>query len=112
MLFVESWFKYSRPPIPLPGQGKKQQCRKTAVRGVINNQEKRIWDFKISGGIGGYDSDWGKAVNVGAVLGGGGQRRGGMGGDDCTLNTYVPHKHGQVRYLCCLYYHYSPLHSR
>ena len=52
------------PPIlPLSGLAKKQRYWKTAVKAVIHNQEKRIRDLKISGGIGG-----------------GGQRRGGIGG--------------------------------
>ena len=39
-----------------------------AVKGVIYTKKKHIWNLKISGGIG-----WG-----------GGQRRGGIWGDDCT----------------------------
>ena len=50
-----------------------------AVKGVIYNQEKTYSDLKIGGGFGG------EAISEGAVLGGGGQRSGGIGGDDCTL---------------------------
>ena len=39
-------------------------AKKTAVKGVMYNQEKHIRDLKISGSIGG------EAVNRGAVLGG------------------------------------------
>ena len=44
---------------------KNRSIGKTAVKGVIYNQEKRIRDLKISSGIDG------EAVNGGAVLGGG-----------------------------------------
>ena len=60
---------YKYPHIePLSGLAKKRRYWKTAVKGVIYNQSKHIRDLKISGGI----------------AGGGGQRRGGIGGREAV----------------------------
>ena len=50
------------PPIPplSRGTGEKPRYWKTAVKGVIYNQEKRIRNLKINGGIGGTRSTEGR----------------------------------------------------
>ena len=69
---MEKDLKSTPPILPLLGLAKKRRYWKTAVKGVILyiTKKNHILDSKISSGMGGA---------------GGGQRRGGIGGDDCIF---------------------------